>query len=95
MKKYLINLITSIVKAAMIGAQKELNDELVSLRLELDKMLADQATGRPLRMPNHLTIGEFNWMVKYLKDRRVEILNHQADIPKDIQEAKPTLKKVV
>jgi len=48
--------------------------------------LAGQTSCRPIKLPDTLTIPEYNWMVNYLTGQRRLILNSNPKIPKSIKD---------
>jgi hypothetical protein len=64
----------------------ELQEAYCKVLVELSDYKHGKVIRRPIALPNDLTLKEYNWMVDYLKDQRVKILNHKADIPKKIKE---------
>jgi len=63
------------------------NEQLTSVINEwrvLKDLLNDKSL-RPIRLPNDLTSGEFNWLVQFLKEQRVKLINISGQIPKPIQ----------
>lgn len=62
---------------------KHLVKELRTYRLALQ-----QASVRPIRLPSELTIGEYNFLVTFLKKQRIQILKSDPKIPKEITDKK-------
>jgi len=49
------------------------------------KTVLNEKQLRPIRLPNDLTSGEFNWLVQFLKEQRVKLINISGQIPKPLQ----------
>lgn len=72
---------------AKIAPAKEYTPEQIA-KLEQDaeafREIKGYSEARPIRLPHDLTIGEYNFLVSYLRNHRTKILNSDPKIPKHI-----------
>jgi hypothetical protein len=66
--------------------------ELLINEVKSYRHLAGQTSARPIRLPDELTISEYNWLIGYCTRQRVAILNSNPKIPKVIPEKDGSVK---
>lgn len=50
------------------------------------RQILNEKSLRPIRLPNDLTSSEFNWLVQFLKEQRIKLINISGQIPKPVPE---------